>query len=277
MHAFYSSIPEQASCLQEKAALNQIPRFWKAKIPLFIEQAGYIIKTADSIQEFNEVMDLRREIFLGEFSGCEIDDESDLESIDLHADFLIVKEKRSGQIIASYRMLCSQFTDSFYSQSEFHISDFLAKPGGKLELSRALVKKTCRKGIAIHLLWRGIAACMKHTNSRYLFGCSSFSSLDMSKVIDLYHLIKQRHAISDAFSVTPLPNYRIVSIEDLLAKKNTYSSNERLIPPLLASYLKAGAKIYGPPAIDLRFTCFDLFTILDFQNLASNYIRKYVS
>lgn len=56
-------------------------------------------------------------------------------------DHLIIIEKETAdepkRSFGTYRMLCSQFTDRFYSETEFKIDAFLQVPGIKLELGRA--------------------------------------------------------------------------------------------------------------------------------------------
>lgn len=263
------------SCLPISKDNPSLPDQWKAKVPVYLEQLGYIIKTADSLDEFNQVLALRREVFLGEFSRFDLTHESDFEPLDLKADFLIVLEKKTNAVIATYRLLCSQYSNEFYSESEFHIESFLEYTESKIELSRACVKNGSRNGVAINLLWRGIAAYMDKTRSRYLFGCSSLTSLDLSEIINLYKFIQNKDAIGYQYKIHPKSNYHMVELTDILNKICAPSVSPKLIPPLLYGYLKAGAKIYGPPAIDLRFSCVDLFTVLDFESLDPCYARKY--
>ena len=48
---------------------------------------------------------------------------------------------------------------------------------------------------------------------------------------------------------------------------------EELIPPLLKSYLKAGSKVCGEPALDRKFRCVDFLTILDVKLLSNSFQR----
>jgi putative hemolysin len=47
-------------------------------------------------------------------------------------------------------------------------------------------------------------------------------------------------------------------------------------PPLLRSYLNAGAKVYGWPALDREFACADLLTILDISRLNKKFQVRYL-
>ena len=47
------------------------------------------------------------------------------------------------------------------------------------------------------------------------------------------------------------------------------------IPPLLLSYLRAGSKVYGKPALDKDFGCIDFMTILNLKDLTRFYKKRY--
>ncbi|HEX3035652.1 MAG TPA: hypothetical protein VHT73_11080 [Thermodesulfobacteriota bacterium] len=49
--------------------------------------------------------------------------------------------------------------------------------------------------------------------------------------------------------------------------------SEELVPPLLKSYLKAGAKVCGAPALDRKFRCVDFLPILDVELLSTSFER----
>jgi putative hemolysin len=50
---------------------------------------------------------------------------------------------------------------------------------------------------------------------------------------------------------------------------------DEMIPALLQSYLKAGAKVAASPALDRDFKCVDFFTVLDMESLTQLYERRY--
>ncbi len=258
---------------------TELPSTWSAKVPLQLEQSRYIIKTADSLEEFRQVIDLRSAVFIEEFAGKAGTRRLDLEARDHDADFLIIQDRDSREVLASYRLLCSEFTEDFYSCSEFQISSFLESPGKKLELSRACVRPDKRsKGIFVHLLWRGLAAYTEAVGNRYLFGCSSVQSLDLRHLVQVYQFLHQSGCLDDRFPIQPVSGYSIIEREGLLAMilKTPAANGESLLPPILAAYLKAGARVYGAPAFDQDFQCLDLFTVLDFDRLSEAHGRKYL-
>lgn len=252
-------------------------RPWRAKVPMEIRQSRYIIKTASSAEEFRKVIHLRSQVFLQEFAG-KVDHAEDLEERDDEADFLIIQDAASQEVLASYRLICSDYSTNFYSETEFQIHDFLRQPGKKLELSRACVRADKRSsGIFVHLLWRGLAEYIRLTQSRFLFGCSSIQTLELKQLVRIYRYLQQENALSNEFRVAPLPAYSIIDAEGIIAMRpaETTASDEG-IPALLLAYLRAGAKVYGAPAFDQDFGCLDLFTVLDFEDMSAGHMRKYL-
>lgn len=252
---------------------------WKAHVSFELHQSRYIIKTAQTSEEFEQVIALRTAVFLQEFAGHEDSSRIDIEDRDMKADFLIIKEAASGEVLASYRLICSAFTDDFYSATEFSIADFLDRPGCKLELSRACVRADKRNsGIFVHLLWRGISEYVQIAGAKYLFGCSSIQTFDLKQLVTIFRYLKREGALAADFAIKPLPAYELLAIEGLLAADKSIATafTERALPPLLLAYLKAGARVYGSPAFDEDFSCLDLFTVLDFDRLSEAHARKYV-
>ncbi len=261
------------------SALDTYLDHWQPKIAFEMKQSRYIIKTAQSAQEFEDTIKLRSEVFLREFAGKTGDDLLDIEDRDCDADFLIIKDAVTSEIYASYRLICSEFSSNFYSRSEFSLGSFLKSPGRKLELSRACVRADKRSsGIFLHLLWRGLIEYIKLSGSRYLFGCSSIQYLKLPDLVSVYQTLDKLDAISQDYGIKPLPAYSILDLQGLL--KSSIGSNSKValpLPPLLLSYVKAGAKVYGAPAYDQDFGCLDLFTVLDFENLNALFVKRYLN
>ncbi|RZA25032.1 MAG: GNAT family N-acetyltransferase [Proteobacteria bacterium] len=251
---------------------------WKPKILFEIKQGRYLIKTAETREEFLATIQLRTDVFLKEFAAKEID-ELDIDDIDKEADFLIVKDTLSGEVLASYRLICSKFSQTFYSQSEFSLKNFLSSPGHKLELSRACIRADKRtSGIFLHLLWKGLTKYIQMSEASHLFGCSSVQTLRLPEIVSVYHALRQMDALSQDFAVKPLAGFRMVDIKGLLKLSPALieSETEVDLPPLLMGYIKAGAKVHGEPAYDHDFKCLDLFTILDCDKEPTPFMKRYL-
>lgn len=241
-----------------------------------LPQGRYVVKTADSPEEFEATIRLRSEVFLQEFAAKEDSGDLDLDDIDLEADFLIVKDQQSGEVLASYRLICSRFTSSFYSESEFQLKAFLRSEGHKLELSRACIRSDKRSsGIFLHLLWKGLTQYILLSDATHLFGCSSVQSLRLPEIVSLYKQLDSIGALSRDYQVRPHVSMDILDTPRLVSFPLTASEPVDL-PPLLMGYIKAGAKVHGEPAYDHDFRCLDLFTVLDCKKEPTPFFKKYL-
>jgi len=239
-------------------------------INLEIRNSRYLLKTLNQQSELEEVLKMRGEIFFEEYGVASLNGSSDMDRFDLQCDHLIIKLIETGEIVGTYRMLCSAFTPSFYSQTEFDLTEFLNTPGIKLELGRACIKKEHRKGSVISLLWRGIVQYAVETNADYLFGCSSIKTTSYSSVLDINESLRLNGQIGTEWSISPEAPYRFKPEEMEAATADWVE-----IPSLLRSYFSAGAKVYGLPALDREFNCVDYLTILKLNELKSTFERRY--
>ena len=251
---------------------------WKPKLSINLEQGKYIIKTAENILDFKKVLDLRRKVFLLEFAGLdEFEAGHDFESYDMDADFLMIINKRTGQLLGSYRMICSSYSSNFYSASEFKIDSVTESSGVKLELSRACVAKEFRSGIMIHLLWKGIGEYLKVSRSDYMFGCCSLQKLDLFNVVEVYDFLHENNGLGLDFDISPEAGYDLVAWEGVSKKSSGLYKKTNCVPAFLQSYIHAGAKVYGAPAFDQAFKCLDFFMLLDLKKLSEGHRKKYVN
>jgi len=230
-----------------------------------IDIGGWRVETVDTPRQLLEVLQLRSEVFLSEVSDAGAGTQRlDTDVYDLFADHVIVREPQNGRVAAAYRLLCSTDTSRFYSQEEFELDGFLAQPGIKLELGRACVRSEYRNGHSLGLVWKGLGRYARLTGARYLFGCSTVWSSDPRLAYGIVESLKpERH--SDAFGVRPKERYSFAERPPRLQPLDAAASRAQL-PPLLRSYLNAGALVHGEPAYDWKFRCADLFTVIDLQN-----------
>jgi len=239
-------------------------------VHLEIRTPRYVLKTLDQVSELEEVLKMRTVIFGEEYGVENLQANLDVDRFDLGCDHLIIKIPETGEIVGAYRLLCSAFTSSFYSSTEFDLEEFLKSPGIKLELGRACIKKDHRKGAVISLLWRGIVQYAIETRADYLFGCSSIKTTSYASVLDIQEGLKLNGRIGSEWKIEPSPPFRFQ--EDEKAKPHCGLIE---IPSLLQSYFSAGAKVYGEPALDREFHCVDYLTILRLSELKSNFERRY--
>ncbi len=257
---------------------NRIKNF-HPKISLYIEKQNYIIKTAENTDELQKALRLRHDVFIEEILHKKKLLKTDIDRFDKKCDHLIIIDKQTNQIIGTYRLNSSLYTKKFYSATEFHMKHIQKLPGNKLELGRACVHKDYRNGITISLLWEGIMAYLLKSDTKYMFGCSSVKTMDRDKILGMIHYFKEKGHMSDYTKISPRGKFKIHGIKKSI-KLNNYDNPEQdikakeMVPSLLNSYLKAGAKICGIPALDRSFRCVDFLTLLDVEQLKRSYDRK---
>ncbi len=259
---------------------NGVYKF-QPKISLTINSGSYLLKTAETHEELIESCRLRHEVFFQEFQNL---DESgvDVDKFDSHFDHLIIIHKETNKIIGTYRLNCSSYSNMSYTGLEFHLDEIFKIEGPHLELGRACIQKEHRKGAAvISLLWRGITEYMNISGANVLFGCSSVKIYSTKDATLLYKYLTLKGFVSTENIASPTKNFQMPdfdlwysSLGDQLTEKQSKEA-ENLIPSLLKSYLKFGAKISSVPAFDKDFNCIDVLTVLKKEDMTNSLARRF--
>jgi putative hemolysin len=258
---------------------NRVYKF-KSKINISIDFGPYQLKTATSYEEIIESFRLRHEVFFQEFqdikgSGLDVD------RFDYHFDHLIIVHKESNKIVGTYRLSCSEFSKLSYTKQEFDLGEIYKLKGPHIELGRACIHKDHRRGAVISLLWRGIAEYMNISGANVLFGCSSLKINDPRESALVYaYLINQGSVVTSHFA-SPTKKFQMPDFDAWFAYFKTGLSDvqnreaEELIPSLLKSYLKLGAKVASEPALDRDFDCVDMLTLLKKEDLGKTLAKRF--
>lgn len=256
-------------------------RHFEPHVNLSFERGNFLIKTAENGTELEQALRLRFEVFHKEFMRKRRTYGVDIDKLDFVCDHLLIIDKRIGKPIGTYRMNCSRFNDTFYSAGEFEIKELLDLPGHKLELGRACIHKDYRNGSVMGLLWQGVAEYTFETKSKYMFGCTSIKTTDKFESAMIYTWLRDQGHMTEEFSILPTKKFRFAhfqacvdEIDEAGAKYNKEKIGET-IPTLVHSYIRAGAKICGQPALDREFACIDFLTLLKVEDMSAKFARKY--
>ena len=251
---------------------------FKPKIRINIERDDYIIKTAETGAELEETLRLRHDVFYKEIIGKKLLFEMDIDRFDTRCDHLIIIDRKTEEIIGTYRLIASDFSTDFYSEGEFDIEDIKRLEGVKLELGRACIDRRYRNGQTIVLLWLGLNEYINKIQAKYLFGCSSVNTIDSRKIALIQRYLQKNHYSQPHIRVKPNKKYRVKDLSSIMSNLEPASIFEkktaRLIPSLLNSYLAIGARICGEPAYDREFKCMDYLTILDVEAMNRGYVDR---
>ena len=232
-----------------------------------LEGGRYYLRFARSAADLRAIQRLRFEVF-----NLELDEGLDSayvlgrdeDEFDLTCHHLMVMTRGDDRVVGTYRLMTHPMArdrGGFYSETEF---DFSGLPAavleGCIEVGRACVAADHRNGRVLHLLWRGLARYLTWNEKGYLFGCCSVPTLDEAVGEKLFERLKADDHLHPSILLTPRP--ALVSRGEVSA-----DTEDAPLPPLFQSYLKIGAKVCSPPAVDRRFKVIDFFVLLDLAQL----------
>lgn len=276
-----------ASLWMESQNLAKFPLFFRMKrlrilaprVQVLIETDSYIVKTISEPSELRETFRLRYDVFFREFAGRGDRFTMMPYDVDLHdfaCDHLVVMDKASKKIIATYRLLFQEDGEKkhFYTEGEFDLSAFHAIPGNKLELGRACVHKDFRTGAVVNLLWKGMVQYAKKTNTRYMFGCSSLCRKEFAALPYIREQLTKRNAVVTDYTVSARSEFALSRYPEVKLPEEI-SDSHRSMPSLINMYLLAGAKMGTELAYDAEMDCLDFFTVMDFSQLPASFERRF--
>ena len=223
-----------------------------------------------------EAMRLRFRVFKCAERG-EIDASGlDYDRFDPFCDHLLVRDRASGRLAGTYRMLGSeaaQRAGGFYAESEFDLAPIKRLRGRILELGRACVDPDYRSGAVISALWGGIFSYIAAGDYDYLIGCGSVPLRpDPRSAAAVCRLLTRTHLSPPNLRVRPHrpfcpPVFEPLTLGDQLTPPT--------VPPLIKGYLRLGAWVCGAPAWDPDFNVADLLVPLPVARLDARYASHY--
>lgn len=236
------------------------PRKWN----LNLAHGPYGLRLAQSDEERAAAYRLRFEVFnleLREGLEAAYTTGQDVDEYDSICDHLIVEDRRSAEVVGTYRLqtgATAAANAGYYSEREFDFTPYRHLSDSIIELGRACVAREHRSSQLLFLLWRGIVQYAKHFRARYLIGCSSLTSQDPAQGTAVYSALAQ-FFVEPLLRTVPLPAFSMPLVQETGTKAK--------IPKLLRTYLTVGAKICAPPAIDREFKTIDFLTLMDLADL----------
>lgn len=244
------------------------PAFSASLPQIEICEGRYLVRFARTAGELDDILRLRFEVFnleLAEGLFSSFVTGRDEDRFDRNCHHLGVWDVESGQMVGTYRVQTSTMAaagEGFYSAGEF---DLLELPteiiDGAIELGRACIAEQHRNTQVLYLLWKGLAAYLQHNHKRFLFGCCSLTSQDTVAGLSLYLQLHRDGWLHPTLRVDPHPEC------DCGADIEGIPVDAPAIPKLFKTYLRFGAKVCGPPAIDRQFGTIDYFVLFDIAEL----------
>lgn len=229
----------------------------------------YHVRFARSAAEVDAALRLRFEVFnleLNEGLESSFRTGRDRDEFDPTCHHLVVNDGASGETVGTYRLRTGEMAlaaGGFYSAGEFNLSRLPPEVlASSVEIGRACIAREHRNTRVLFLLWKGLAAYMEHSRKRYFFGCCSLTSQDPREGMRVLNQLQRERRLHPTFHVPPRPGLEC-SPEGYFV----VDGQEASVPSLFRTYLRFGAKVCGPPAIDRLFKTIDFFVIFDRQEM----------
>ncbi len=226
---------------------------------------------AKTQEEREAALRLRFEIFcqeLGEGDPGAALTGLDVDSFDEQFQHLMVVDSIEHKVVGTYRMQTweiAQTGEGLYTDLEFELPrlglGFLKQ---SVELGRACVALEHRNKAVLYLLWQGLIQYMQFHGKTGFFGCSSLTSQDMAEGLRMFRQLTEEGHVHQELQTGPRPDWTCTA-------ENSQGPTVK-VPRLFRAYLRQGAKILAPPAIDRAFGTIDFLT---YVFASETILRKY--
>ncbi|MEV8613672.1 GNAT family N-acyltransferase [Amycolatopsis sp. NPDC051373] len=245
----------------------------QAGVELPADAPRYSLLVAHANEEVLAAQKLRHQVFAEEM-GAHLNSLKpglDVDYFDEFCDHLVVRDDKTGDIVGCYRMLPPERASqagSLYSDSEFDLTALSGLRSTLVETGRSCVHPDHRSGAVVSLVWAGIARYMLLSGHRYLAGCASVPLSDGgSYAAGVWDVLRAKHYAEESRRVSPLHPWD----SDSVARPD-----RAVLPPLIKGYVRLGAEVCGPPALDEDFGVADFFVLLDLHKIDERYLKFFL-
>lgn len=226
---------------------------------------------------------LRYEVFIEELGGdgalVDHDGRFERDQFDPVFDHLVLIDQRRDRavldhVVGVYRVLPGDRGARFYSEDEYDLT--LLKDSGRrlLELGRSCVRDGYRNGVALHLLWSGLADYVRARDIDVLFGVASLHGTNIEDLAAPLSLLHHKH-------LAP-PALRVRAQEDVFQPMDLTPPEAidrvaamRAVPPLIKSYLKLGGFVGDGAFVDHTFNTTDVCLVIDTDLMSPTVRARY--
>ena len=143
-------------------------------------------------------------------------------------------------------------------------------------MGRTCLAPEARPGFSLIALGHGLGQLVDLTGASMIFGCTSIDSEDPREIATMQHTFEAAGAAC-LTDIRPLDQQRLPGLSSAIPHAGDVAAEleERLLPPLLKGYLRAGAHIAPEPSHDPDFRCVDFFTVLDLTKQVPDFMARY--
>ncbi|MES3001032.1 MAG: GNAT family N-acyltransferase [Pseudomonadota bacterium] len=184
-----------------------------------------------------------------------------------------------GAVVGTYRVLSpsqARKAGGYYSDAEFDLGPLAALRPRAVELGRSCVDSGWRLGGVIMAMWSALGAYMVRHDLDTMIGCASIGLAEGAlPALALWEGLRHTHLAAARWRVQPrcaLPGASLGAP----ATSPAVAHALRDAPPLIKGYLRCGARVLGPPALDAAFNTADLPMMLRLEDMAPRYRKHFL-
>ncbi len=237
-------------------------------VPVCTRRSGrYELSGVADETALDAVLRLRYEVFnveLGEGLASSPGTGRDEDRFDRQCHHLLVEDRGTGTVVGTYRLQTEAMAAAglgFYSDGEY---DLEALPRSvrerAIEIGRACIHRDHRSRTVLFLLWQGLADVLVSHGGRYLFGCCSLTSQDPAVGLSAAALLERDGWRHPDLWVPVRPGHECQGPPPVAPPAPE-------LPALFRAYLRTGARVVSPPAVDREFKTIDFLVLLDIEAL----------
>jgi putative hemolysin len=256
--------------------------------PLVGDEASLIVGWASCEADVRQAQALRYQVFAEEMDASLSPLPGtvpglDSDRFDAFCDHLLVwargAEDGCEVLVGTYRLLpheAAQRAGGLYIDTEFDITSLDGLRSTAVELGRSCVHPDWRSGGVIMALWAALAQYMMQHGLDTMIGCASVGLGDGGRsAARLWHGLRHSHLAAAPWHATPQRPLPLAhhTIDDLGPASVL---RDIRTPPLVRGYLRCGARLLGPPALDLAFNTADFPLMLRIADLEPRYRRHFL-
>ena len=250
---------------------------------------GFLVEWARCEEDVREAQRLRFQVFAQEMGACLAPPPGtppglDADRFDAFCDHLLVRaldrgDNERGPVIGTYRVLPpaqARAAGGYYGDGEFDLSALAALRPRAVELGRSCVHADWRLGSVIMSMWTALADYLVRHRLDTMIGCASISlAHGPLPAIALWESLRHAYMAAPPWRVRPLHGIPGAA-SHAPAGGETGPTALPEAPPLIKGYLRCGARVLGPPALDTAFNTADLPMMLRLGEMAPRYRRHFL-
>ena len=230
--------------------------------------AVYRTTLAAGPEDLHAAQRLRYDVFARELGGDgpSIDHAAglDRDRFDALCDHLLLIEGDSGAVVGTYRLLGAEGAakaGGYYSEAEFDLGPLKARGLDMLEIGRSCLAADHRGGAAMLHLWAGVIAEIKRRGAEIVLGVGSFPGVEAAEIGPSVRLLEERFAAPDDWAPQVWAD-KALDLTGIGLPDDPVRAMAR-VPPLIKSYLKAGARVGQGAYLDTDLRTIDVCLVLE--------------